>query len=124
MNVLQVGWGGGVVGSARETSIKVSPYGTLFQCCKRSSGRVQRCLRAIGPLVGELQVGGWGDLQGKRSSWFLLMEHCFVVVQGIQARFDEVFYLSVHYCTSVRLGRWRGCASCCCIWWLLAKFHP
>jgi len=33
--------------------------------------------------------------------------------RGRQNRFDEVFYLSVHYCTSVRLCRWRGCASCC-----------
>ena len=114
--MLQVG------GLARETSIKVSPYGTLFQCCTRSSGQVRRNLRAIGSL-SERDVSG-GDLQGKPPSRFLLMEHCFSVVRGLQARFDEVFYLSVRYCTSVQLGRWRGCASCCYIWWPLAEFRP
>jgi hypothetical protein len=39
-----------VGGLAREISIKVSPYGTLLQCCTRSSGQVRRNLRAIGPL--------------------------------------------------------------------------
>jgi hypothetical protein len=34
------------------------------------------------------------------------MEHCFSIVRGLQARFDEVFYLSVRYYTSVRLGHW------------------
>ena len=90
MNVLQVG------GFARETSIKVSSYGILFQCCTRSSGQVQRCLRAIGPFVSELKLGGRGDLLVKPSSWFLLLEHCFGVVQGLQAWFIEVLELSVH----------------------------
>jgi hypothetical protein len=54
----------------------------------------------------------------------LLMGHWFSVVRGLQGRFDEVFYLSVRYCTSVRLGRWRGCASCCHIWRPPAEFRP
>jgi len=70
-------------GLARETSIKVSPYGTS-----------------------------------------LLMGYRFGVVIGLQARFDEAFYLSVRYCTSVRLDRWRGCTSSCYIWWPFAEFLP
>jgi len=173
-----------VGGFARETSIKVSPHGTLFECCTRSSGQVQRSLRAIGPLGTWVASGGetcrgslhhgvslwnivsvlyevfragstksssyrsiryvscsggetcrgslhhgvslwnivsvlyevfrpgstksssywsiryvsckWGGLQGKPPSRFLLMEHCFSVVRGLQARFNEVFKLSVH----------------------------
>jgi hypothetical protein len=82
-------WGG----LARETSIKVSPYGTLFQCCMRSSGQVRRNLRANEPL-SKCVVSGV-DLQGKPPS--LLTGHCFTVVGGLQDRFDEVFYLSVRY---------------------------
>jgi hypothetical protein len=36
------------------------------------------------------------DLQGKSPS--LLMEHCFSVVRGLQARFDEIFELTDHCC--------------------------
>jgi hypothetical protein len=54
-----------VRGLARETSIKVSSYGKLFQCCTRSSGQVRRNLRAIGPLSNCVASGGeGGDLQG------------------------------------------------------------
>jgi hypothetical protein len=105
---------------ARETCIKVSPYGILFQCSTRSSGQVRRGLQVIG-LLGKCVASG-GDLQGKLPS--LLVGHWFSVVIGLQARFDEVFYLLVRCCTSVRLSRWCGCTSCCYIWWPLAEFHP
>ena len=45
-------------GFARETSIKVSPHGTLFECCTRSSGQVQQSLRGIGPLGTWVASGG------------------------------------------------------------------
>ena len=101
-------------------SIKASPYGTLFQCCTRAAGRVQRNLRAIGPR-SECVASGGGDLQGIPSSLFV--GHRFSVVRGPRARCDAIFYLSVRYYTSVRFGRWRGCGSYHYMWWSLAEFR-
>ena len=63
-----------------------------------------------------------GDLQGSPPS--LLMGQRFSVVRGPQARCDAVFCLSPRYYGCVRLGRWRGCASCHYNWWPLAEFRP
>jgi hypothetical protein len=57
---------------ARETSIKVPPYGILFQCCTRSSGQVRRGLRVIGLLGKCIASGGGGGLareNGRHSLW-------------------------------------------------------
>ena len=51
---MQVGGGGGLQlggGLQGKTSIKASPYGTLFQCSTRAAGWVQRNIRAIGPRI-------------------------------------------------------------------------
>jgi len=56
---------------ARETSIKVSPYGTLFKCCTRSSGKVHRSPRAIGPL-SKRGASGKGICRGNLHHGFLL----------------------------------------------------
>jgi hypothetical protein len=52
-----------VEGLQGKTSIKATPYGTLFQCCPRAAGsdQVQRRLRAIGPR-SECVAGGGGGL--------------------------------------------------------------
>jgi hypothetical protein len=39
----------------------------------------------------------WGDLQGKPPSRFLLMDHCFSVLRGLQTGFNEIFELSDHF---------------------------
>ena len=94
--MLQVG------GFARETSIKVSPYGVSLY--------VVQCFQA--KLFSVLQVGG----EGEGVAWCLLMERCCGVVRGLQAKFDGVFYRMDRCCTNVQLGRWRGCMSWYCIW--------
>ena len=43
-------------GLAGETFIMVSPYGTLFQCCRSSSGQVRRSLLSIGPLLYKCSI--------------------------------------------------------------------
>ena len=69
--MLQIGAGG----FARETSIKVSPYGVSL--C------VVQCFQA--KLLSVLQVFGGGGV-----ACCLLMEHCCSVVRGLQAKFDGV----------------------------------
>ena len=83
-----------------ETSIKASPYGTLFQCCLRpaGAGQVQRSLRAIGPRSKCVASGG--TCEGVLHHF--LMGQRFSVVRGPQARCDAVFYLSVRFCTGAR----------------------
>jgi hypothetical protein len=53
---------------------------------------------------------GWGDLQGKPPPRFLLREHCFSVVRGLQARFDEIVELSVHWISVLQVITQLVCA--------------
>jgi hypothetical protein len=91
-------WGGGCKGNLHQGF----SLWNLFQRCVRPSGPVERGLRAIGPLSKCVAGGGGGAVREDPPLWFLFVEHCFSVVRGVPDRFDKVFYLSVHYCTSVR----------------------
>ena len=85
--MLQVGGGE----FARETSIKVSPYGLSLY--------VIQCFQT--KLLSVLQVGG----EEEGFAWCLLMDRCCGVVRDLRAKFDGVFYRMDRCCTNVQLGR-------------------
>jgi len=104
-----------------ETSIKVSPYGTLFQCCTTPSARFIEVLELSFQYVSEVEVG-----RGFAGETFIMVSpygtlfQCCTSSSG-QVRRSLLSISPLLYKCSI--GRWRGCASCCCIWWLLAEFR-